>query len=169
MAGLAHCPHVSTDEYESGTHPPRNTRSLGPQGAPPETLHRARFRWATRRPLGHSGRCRERWDRHGKSAVPSHPEKARNLAQPSSGRHHPRRTVRAFDAARPLGSDAVARSSRAFRPAEVPPTAAAFAMSLQKTIAELEQAGASHGEVIFLLKRLIAEIKADVRHTAETR
>jgi hypothetical protein len=42
-------------------------------------------------------------------------------------------------------------------------------MSLQKTIAELEQAGASHGEVIFLLKRLIAEIKADVRHTAETR
>ena len=56
------------------------------------------------------------------------------------------------------------RAPQALRPAESPQTSAALAVSLEKKIAELEKAGASHCEVIFLLKRLIAGIKADERH-----
>lgn len=73
--------------------------------------------------------------------------------------------MHAFLAAGPLGSNAVTRAPQALRPAESPQTSAALAVSLEKKIAELEKAGASHGEVIFLLKRLIAGIKADERRT----
>ena len=73
--------------------------------------------------------------------------------------------MHAFLAAGPLGSNAVIGAPQALHRAESPQTSAALAVSLERKIAELEKAGASHGEVIVLLKRLIAGIKADERRT----
>jgi len=59
--------------------------------------------------------------------------------------------------------DVDARRNRSRRSSDFAPAAAQLVASLEKKMSELEAAGAHHAEVVYELKKLLHDIKSELR------